>query len=354
MTDPRAAASAEVARSEELDLAGQHAAALAQLVAGVHKQDIEATTRLGKRLLMGDRAPHKPGDGASLLADASKLGGAEAAAIYATLLVISAPGKPELESALITSLVLAAERGWSAAQDQIRVLAGIEPNSAEFAAPRGDWRRLGNSIDIAVWHSVPTIHNLHEQPRVCSLPSFAHPAVCQWLIKRARGRLERANVYNAVTRQNTVHQTRTNTAALFNLLETDCVLALVQHKIAHCLNLSFRHLEPAAVLHYDVGEEIRPHFDFVDPNVPNYTDEIAQRGQRIVTFLLYLNEDYGDGQTDFPRLGVSNKGRLGEGLYFINALEDGKADIRTLHAGRPPSSGEKWIVSQFVRNRPLF
>ena len=33
---------------------------------------------------------------------------------------------------------------------------------------------------------------------------------------------------------------------------------------------------------------------------------------------------------------------------------DGSADLRTLHAGRPPRGGEKWIVSQFVRNRRAF
>jgi hypothetical protein len=141
---------------------------------------------------------------------------------------------------------------------------------------------------------------------------------------------------------------------MFNLLETDCVLALVQQRMCRSLDVPLRHLEPAAVLHYAVGQEIKPHFDFVDPNVPNHDEEIAQRGQRVVTFLIYLNDDYADGQTDFPRLQLSHKGRAGEGLYFVNALADGKADVRTLHAGRPPSSGEKWIVSQFVRNRPLF
>jgi prolyl 4-hydroxylase len=73
-----------------------------------------------------------------------------------------------------------------------------------------------------------------------------------------------------------------------------------------------------------------------------------------VTFLVYLNDDYADGQTEFPRLELSHKGQRGEALYFVNALDGGKADIRTLHAGRPPSAGEKWIVSQFVRNRALF
>jgi len=39
-------------------------------------------------------------------------------------------------------------------------------------------------------------------------------------------------------------------------------------------------------------------------------------------------------------------------VYFVNALKDHSPDLRMLHAGRPPVSGEKWIVTQFVRSRP--
>jgi hypothetical protein len=103
--------------------------------------------------------------------------------------------------------------------------------------------------------------------------------------------------------------------------------------------------------HYDVGEQIGDHFDFVDPKVPNYADEIAKRGERVVTFLVYLNDDFGGGETDFPALGMHHKGASGEGLFFVNALASGGPDTRMRHAGRPPSSGEKWIVSQFIRDR---
>jgi hypothetical protein len=40
-------------------------------------------------------------------------------------------------------------------------------------------------------------------------------------------------------------------------------------------------------------------------------------------------------------------------LYFVNALPDASPDLRTVHAGRPPTAGEKWIVSQFIRDRRL-
>jgi hypothetical protein len=64
-------------------------------------------------------------------------------------------------------------------------------------------------------------------------------------------------------------------------------------------------------------------------------------GQRMVTFLVYLNDDYDGGQTEFPRLKVSHSGKAGDGFYFVNALPDGTADTRTLHAGRTPLTGRE-------------
>ncbi|MDY6983032.1 MAG: 2OG-Fe(II) oxygenase, partial [Pseudomonadota bacterium] len=338
-----AALSAEVTRAAELDAEGHHADALVQLVAGVHKQDHEALLRLGKRLLIGDRAPFRPGEAAGFLADAVRLGSAEAAAIQATLRVMQAANPDALHHAL-NDLALAAERGFVAAQRQLAVIAGREDS---------EWCAIAQSFDCRAWFTPPASQELHADPRIHRVQGFIPAPFCRWLIERARSRLTRAEVYDGVTRETTTHGTRTNSAALFNLLDTDCVLALVQLRIARSLDVSFRHLEPAAVLHYAPGEEIKPHFDFVDPQVPNYATEIAQRGQRVVTFLVYLNDDYGDGHTDFPRLGLSHRGTGGDALYFVNALPDGKADVRTLHAGRPPRAGEKWIVSQFVRDRAV-
>jgi hypothetical protein len=35
----------------------------------------------------------------------------------------------------------------------------------------------------------------------------------------------------------------------------------------------------------------------------------------------------------------------------VNVLPDGSSDVRTLHAGRPPKQGVKWIIAQFMRDR---
>jgi prolyl 4-hydroxylase len=341
--------------AEQCDLAGQHRDAVEHLARAARRKDVEATTRLGKRLLIGDRAPHLPNDGAGLLMDASRLGGAEAAALLSVLFAVGGSREHDLQSAL-ESLVAAAERGWAPAQSQLRVLAGREDAGHGGEAPAGGspWQALAAAIDMTVWKTSPASSDLHETPLIRSFANFIGAPVCRWLIDRARGRLSRALVYDAVVKKTTEHPTRNNTAALFNLIDTDLVGVLVQVRMAACLGMPFRHLEPMAVLHYAAGEEITEHFDFVDPNVPDYDNEIAQNGQRVVTFLVYLNDDYADGETEFPRLGISHKGRRGEAVFFVNALADGSSDVRTLHAGRPPRAGEKWIVSQFVRNHPTF
>jgi hypothetical protein len=110
-------------------------------------------------------------------------------------------------------------------------------------------------------------------------------------------------------------------------------------------------MEAPTVLHYAVGETIGNHYDFVDPAHPNYAEEIRRFGNRRITFLIYLNEGYESGETVFPKLELSHTGRRGEGLFFVNTLEDGHANLRMLHNGRPPTRGEKWVFSQFIRNR---
>jgi hypothetical protein len=344
--------SPDVARAEQCDAAGAHADAIGHLAAGARKHDVEALTRLGKRLLVGDRSPCLPKDGAGLIAEASARGGAEAAAVLAVLYAVGTSRGHGVQSGL-DSLIVAAERGWPAAREQLAVLAeGPSDIQARVPPPDTDWRALGRTIDLAAWQAPPTATDLSKSPLVRLYTSFASAAMCRWLIERARGRLSRALVYEAISREIMAKPTRTNTAAVFNIVDTDFVLVLMQLRMSACLGVPLRQFEAITVLHYDVGEEITEHFDFIDPNLPNHAREIAEQGDRIVTFLVYLNEDYQGGETAFPRLSLSHKGSRGEGMFFVNS-EHGRADTRTLHAGRTPVGGEKWIVSQFIRDRAV-
>lgn len=327
-------AAADIELAERYDAEGRHDDAIDCLARATQRGDVEAKTRLAKRLIVGDRAPLLWREGASFMREAAMAGGAEAAALLAVLVAAGLGGRHDWTGALELARI-AAERGWKPAAEQLRVLASMS----------------GGRIDAAAWAKVPAGVALHDDPDIRLFPSFVNDEVCAWLIERSRGRLVRARVYDASSKQDFVSETRTNTATTFNLVETDLVHLMVQSRMSVTTRVPLVNMEGATVLHYDVGEEITNHYDFVDPATPGYEEEVRARGERIITFLVYLNDDYEGGETDFPRLGVRHKGRRGDGLYFVNALPSGQPDRRTWHAGRPPLRGEKWILSQFIRNR---
>lgn len=69
------------------------------------------------------------------------------------------------------------------------------------------------------------------------------------------------------------------------------------------------------------------------------------------TALLYLNDAYQGGETEFLPSGLKVKGRPGDILVFSNVLADGRGDPASRHAGLPVASGEKWLASKWFRER---
>jgi hypothetical protein len=87
--------------------------------------------------------------------------------------------------------------------------------------------------------------------------------------------------------------------------------------------------------------------------VPQYADQVRMHGQRAATLLVYLNDAFEGGETDFPRAGVRYRGQTGDAILFHNVDEKGAVDPQTLHAGLPPTRGEKWLLSKWMRDRPI-
>ncbi len=347
---PPATRSAEFELAAQHDAAGRHREAIDALARGTSAGNLACMRELGKRLLAGDRAPMLAAEGARFLLDAADRGDAEAAARIAALTALGLYLKPDLRDAL-RWLATAAERGWDAARGQLHALA---PAPTSMEKPSGDyWSRLAASIELTPWQTSAPSRELSADPQIRALDSFVSPAVCDWIIARARGRLTRALVYDPVNRQDIASRTRTNSVANFGLADVELLDVLVQARMSLACRIPMNHMEAPAVLNYQIGEEATQHYDFVDPKTTDYAAEIARNGQRVLTFLVYLNDDYDGGETNFPTLGISHKGTRGGALFFVNAQDDMRPDLRMLHAGRPTTRGEKWIVSQFIRNRPV-
>lgn len=300
------------------------------------------------RCLIGGGGQADPTRGIRLLREASSRGEADASALLAALCAMGVSAPPNLAEALAL-LALAAQQGSQKARGQLMVLAGGDDDGTSL--DQVDFKNLAASVDLDAWLTPPHKQPLCEAPRIRFLAGFLPKAGCEWLIEVGRGRVAPAGVYDAETGAVRQTNTRSNSAFKLGLLDLDLITVLVRAKIAAAVGVPADALEATQILHYAQGQRFERHFDYLDLAQPGYAEEVSQRGQRIATFLIYLNSNFDGGGTEFCRVGLTVKGETGDGLMFANVDRDGATDPLTLHRGAPPISGEKWLLSQWVRDR---
>ena len=315
--------------------------ALDDLRRAADQRQAAAITALAKRLLIGSDAPFSPAEGLERLAEAEALGDHEAPAIAATLAAAGAWRRQSWTEAF-DLLATAAERGSTLAREQLRLLTGASGTA---------WRAMASRIDVGFRLAPPPRTPICETPRIRVAPAFVPPAICDWLVARNRNKVRPAKMVDSYGATPRFTGDRTNSDYVVDIVNADVVLTLVRARLSVFVNLPTIGFEPPQVLHYSPGQVLKPHFDFLRRG-PNDV-AAANDGDRILTALIYLNDNYEGGETDFPRAGVRYKGAKGGAIAFANVDAAGRPDPMTLHAGLPPSRGEKWLLSQWIRDRPI-
>jgi hypothetical protein len=313
--------------------------------------DTLAMTELGARLLHTG-TPAAVDDAVRVLNLAARAGETEAPGMLAALSAMGV-GLPQNWVTALNLLQVSADRGSKAARGQLIALAGADPDALEDEAAAPDrWRRLRRAIDPAAWAKPGTHEALCRSPQILRYDAFIPGAVCNWIVARAAGRGAPARVYDPQGPGYRIEDARNNSAIEFALADMDVALAMLRFRIAAAVGVPMGALETSQVLHYETGQRFEPHYDFLDPNLPGHVKDLREQGQRTVTFLVYLNDGFEGGETDFPHLAQRHKPPAGGALCFHNIAPSGAPDRRTLHAGLAPTKGEKWLFSQWIRQRP--
>ena len=294
--------------------------------------DPRAQAELGGMMFVGRGAPYAPEQGLRLVEAAAERNDTAALQLLAVLSALGV-GRPYSWTEAVRLVARAAELGDARALGQMRLLG----DPAAF--------------DIAQWFSAAEARQVCNAPKILTISNFLPRPACEWIIERTRPRLEAARVNNPTTGGSSVEFNRSNTGAGFSVLDSDLILELANARVAATIQIARQQQEPTNVLHYDPGQEFQPHFDFIDPAEPHFTEQVRRQGQRVVTALIYLNDDFDGGETEFPRLNWRFKGKTGDVLIFWNTAADGALEKNSLHAGLQPARGEKWIYSKWVRDR---
>ena len=343
---PSPAAEQAFRQALEAQGAGRYEEAVQFLARAGSEDHVLALSMLGGQLMSGRGVAPDFASGLTLMRRAAELGGAYAWAVLAATSCFGLDGESNWNAGL-DQLERSAELGFEPAQAQLRILAelsGPQPAAA-------DWASLRRSIDLDAWRSPPAAEILSDDPEIRIVPGLASKSICDWLISRVRDRLQRALVHNPDTHLQKQSHIRTNSFAGFRLTDADLIYMLMQERLASATGMDVKAMEGPQVLHYAPGQQYQRHFDFMEPDMPGNAASIDRFGQRVATLLVYLNQGFEGGETDFPTLGLRYKGRAGDALMFRNVDRAGDPDRRMVHAGLPPAAGEKWLFSQWVRDR---
>lgn len=174
---------------------------------------------------------------------------------------------------------------------------------------------------------------------------------CEHIVSKAEPRLQRSKVAGPGMEGIEV-PIRTSDGMFLDVGE-DSVVTSIERRIATITGVPVSHGEGLQVLRYRGTQEYRPHFDFFEPKSPEDARRLEQEGNRVGTMIVYLSDVERGGSTYFPQLGLSIHPKKGSALWFGYLGDDGVPDMRSEHAGLPVLSGEKWIMTKWLRQKPI-
>jgi len=170
---------------------------------------------------------------------------------------------------------------------------------------------------------------------------------CQEFINCSKDKLQPATVVGLDNEQKL--KDRTNEFAWLEHHANESIHE-VSKRLSILVQMPIRNAEMFQVVHYERGTEYKPHFDSFDQSTELGKKYWEPGGQRMITALIYLNDVEDGGATYFPELNISINPKKGNVLVFHNTIsETTNINPRSLHAGMPVSSGEKWAANLWFR-----
>tara|TARA_B110000027_G_scaffold101488_1_gene107374 strand:+ start:1293 stop:1919 length:627 start_codon:yes stop_codon:yes gene_type:complete len=184
-------------------------------------------------------------------------------------------------------------------------------------------------------------------PIIYVVDDFISEDECQEFINCSKDKLQPATVVGLNNEQKL--KDRTNEFAWLEHHANESIHE-VSKRLSILVQMPIRNAEMFQVVHYESGTEYKPHFDSFDQSTELGKKYWEPGGQRMITALIYLNDVEDGGATYFPELNISINPKKGNVLVFHNTIsETTNINPRSLHAGMPVSSGEKWAANLWFR-----
>lgn len=191
---------------------------------------------------------------------------------------------------------------------------------------------------VATWSEV-----LREDPNIRLFKAFMTARECTLLIRSAEPMMQASVVVHPTSGKFIRDPVRTSDVASFPFVLENPFVHAINQRIAAATGTRVEQGEPLQVLRYAPGQQYKLHSDALRSEV----------NQRELTFLVYLSDDFDGGYTTFPDADLRYRGDVGDALCFSSLHPDGTINARSRHAGEPVTRGCKYLLSRWIRSKPL-
>jgi len=175
-------------------------------------------------------------------------------------------------------------------------------------------------------------------------PNFLSKKDCEAIIKMIDANHSRSSVAGNGIEKSMYQETRTSSTS--NLDDNNPLIKRLKKRIAKKIGLNINQGESLQGQLYEPGQYFKSHNDFFQGD--SYYNHCLASGNRIHTFMIYLNVPEEGGETDFPQLNKKVKPKVGKAVSWSN-MKDDQVIPETLHEGTEVKKGKKYIVTSWWR-----
>tara|TARA_B100001094_G_scaffold3232_1_gene2895 strand:- start:8798 stop:9499 length:702 start_codon:yes stop_codon:yes gene_type:complete len=205
-----------------------------------------------------------------------------------------------------------------------------------------------NNIDYTNLSPIDRCSLKYDRDRVYEFDNLLTESECNQIIEIAKPKITKS----AVLSREKFHPGRTSSHVF--LPSNIPLLQKIDNMVYGYLGIPIENYENLQVVNYKSTEKYDAHYDACDPSEEICQDDIKNRGGlRYATFIIYLNDNFTGGETDFPKRNFKAQPKIGKAVLFFNLNDDntGRRD-KSFHAGLPPNTGEKWMCNKWIRMNP--
>ena len=180
-----------------------------------------------------------------------------------------------------------------------------------------------------------SMFSVYQEPRV--IKNLITHEECDFLISFENEKLYNSNISN--NKQSKIRKSIEKS----HKHDSHEIVTTIFNKCSKIVKKPVNFFERVHIVKYKIGGYYNWHRD-ANKEMPGY--------DRIYTIIIYLNDEYEGGETNFPLLNTSYKLSKGDALFFHNYNTDLSYTCLSTHEACIVKSGEKHVANFWIHSSP--